>query len=196
MTLELLNKIYEENNIPKDALLMSDSGWECSASDMDGVFYSKEHNTVFITQGSWSEVAHGYNNDPGDCVLIYVPDKDLNGFVNMYTMGILDYDYDEPIIEELKISTTLRRKLIEELHNTNQSDMRGKNCNTCKCNTCKNNDDELSGECYECIKGIFDHYEPQETDFPQVEDIDSTVESFKRTMDNVDKLMSEERCED
>lgn len=37
----------------------------------------------------------------------------------------------------------------------------------CRCNTCRNNDDELSGECYECIKGIFDHYEPQES-----EDID------------------------
>lgn len=113
MTLELLNKIYEENDIPKDALLMSDSGWECWASDMDGVFYSKEHNTVFITQGGWSDVAHGYKNDPGDCVLIYVPDKDLNGFVNMYTMGLLD---DDESIEELKIATALRRKLIEELH--------------------------------------------------------------------------------
>ena len=36
---------------------------------------------------------------------------------------------------------------------------RGKSC---RCNTCKNNDDELSGECYECVKGIFDHYEPEE----------------------------------
>ena len=32
------------------------------------------------------------------------------------------------------------------------------------CNTCKNNDDEFSGECYECIKGIFDHYEPKESE--------------------------------
>ena len=31
------------------------------------------------------------------------------------------------------------------------------------------------------------------TDFPQAEDIKPTVESFKRTMDNVDKLMSEEK---
>lgn len=36
------------------------------------------------------------------------------------------------------------------------SDMRGKSCNTCK-----NSDDEFSGECYECLKGIFDHYEPE-----------------------------------
>jgi len=32
---------------------------------------------------------------------------------------------------------------------------------SCRCNTCKNNDDELSGECYECVKGIFDHYEKE-----------------------------------
>ena len=115
MTLELLNKIYEENNIPKDALLMSDSGWECDATDMDGVFYSKERNTVFITQGSWSDVAYGYNNDPGDCVLIYVPNNALNRFVHMYSSGFLDY-YHKPVIEELKIATTLRRKLIEELY--------------------------------------------------------------------------------
>lgn len=43
-------------------------------------------------------------------------------------------------------------------------DMQGKSCSTCKCYTCKNNDDELSGECYECIKGIFDHYEPYESE--------------------------------
>lgn len=29
------------------------------------------------------------------------------------------------------------------------------------CITCKNSDDEFSGECYECVKGIFDHYEPE-----------------------------------
>lgn len=29
-----------------------------------------------------------------------------------------------------------------------------------RCNTCQNNTDELSGECYECVKGIEDWYEP------------------------------------
>ena len=29
------------------------------------------------------------------------------------------------------------------------------------CNTCKNNDDEFSGECYECVKNIQNHYEPE-----------------------------------
>lgn len=31
-----------------------------------------------------------------------------------------------------------------------------------KCNNCKNNTEELSGECYECVKGIEDWYEPLE----------------------------------
>lgn len=30
------------------------------------------------------------------------------------------------------------------------------------CSTCKNSDDEFSGECYECVKGIFDHYESED----------------------------------
>lgn len=29
-----------------------------------------------------------------------------------------------------------------------------------RCNSCLNNTDELSGECYECVKGIEDRYEP------------------------------------
>lgn len=32
------------------------------------------------------------------------------------------------------------------------------------CNTCKNNDDELSGECYECVKNIQNHYEPKRSE--------------------------------
>lgn len=33
-----------------------------------------------------------------------------------------------------------------------------------RCNTCQNNTDELSGECYECVKGIEDWYEPLKED--------------------------------
>ena len=34
--LELINK----HNIPDDVLIQSDSGWECDATDMDGVYYN------------------------------------------------------------------------------------------------------------------------------------------------------------
>ena len=46
---ELIN-IFKQNNIPNDAILMSDSGWECFATDMDGVYYNKLENTVVFTQ--------------------------------------------------------------------------------------------------------------------------------------------------
>lgn len=50
MTAGELFNIFKLNNIPDDAVLMSDSGWECDATDMDGVYYNKSENTVVFTQ--------------------------------------------------------------------------------------------------------------------------------------------------
>ena len=80
--------------------------------------------------------------------------------------------------------------IMEELDSRELSELKGENrkeCSTCKsdnslenclgcieyghwepkgdnkqsrCNSCQNNTDELSGECYECVKGIEDWYEP------------------------------------
>lgn len=50
MTFEFLEKLIETNNIHKDVKLMSDSGWECSATDMDGVYYNPSINTIVFTQ--------------------------------------------------------------------------------------------------------------------------------------------------
>lgn len=50
MTFELLNKLIEENDIPKDVHLQSDSGWECDETEMDGVWYNRETNTMIFTQ--------------------------------------------------------------------------------------------------------------------------------------------------
>lgn len=50
MTAGELFGIFRQNNIPNDAILMSDSGWECFATDMDGVYYNKLENTVVFTQ--------------------------------------------------------------------------------------------------------------------------------------------------
>ena len=44
--LELINK----HNIPDDVLLQSDSGWECDATDMDGVYYNRKLNVIVFTQ--------------------------------------------------------------------------------------------------------------------------------------------------
>lgn len=50
MTLQELNNICNKNNIPDDVKLLSDSGWECYETEMDGVYYSKKDNTIIFTQ--------------------------------------------------------------------------------------------------------------------------------------------------
>ena len=44
--LELINK----HNIPDDVLIQSDSGRECDATDMDGVYYNRKLNVIVFTQ--------------------------------------------------------------------------------------------------------------------------------------------------
>jgi len=48
---------------------------------------------------------------------------------------------------------------IEEVFNEHIEELKGENKQS-RCNNCQNNTDELSGECYECVKGIEDWYEP------------------------------------
>lgn len=77
MTFELLNKIIEENNIPKDVHLMSDSGWECGETEMNGIYYNRKENVLIFTQhgvrcDSWFEeddweLLYGYNKLCRDC---------------------------------------------------------------------------------------------------------------------------------
>lgn len=50
MTFELLSKLMDENNIPTNVELMSDSGWECSETAMNGVYYNREENKLIFTQ--------------------------------------------------------------------------------------------------------------------------------------------------
>lgn len=52
MTLAELNKICKDNNIPEDVRLLSDSGWECCETEMDGVWYSEIDNAIVFTQES------------------------------------------------------------------------------------------------------------------------------------------------
>lgn len=49
MTLGKLKVILK--NVPDDAELLSNSGWECNETDMDGVWYNAELNEVHFTQG-------------------------------------------------------------------------------------------------------------------------------------------------
>ena len=50
MKLNKLLELIEKHNIPEDVHLLSDSGWECSATEMDGVYYNQKENTLVFTQ--------------------------------------------------------------------------------------------------------------------------------------------------
>ena len=50
LTFGKLEKIIKKYNIPSDVVFYSDSGWECGETDMCGLFYSREKNTIVFTQ--------------------------------------------------------------------------------------------------------------------------------------------------
>lgn len=56
MTIEKFLSLLSE--VPDDATMLSDSGWECGPTDMDGVFYNKEKNEITFTQGYWHDVGN------------------------------------------------------------------------------------------------------------------------------------------
>lgn len=50
MTFSTLHKLLVKHAIPADVKLMSDSGWECNATDMDGIWYNRKENILVFTQ--------------------------------------------------------------------------------------------------------------------------------------------------
>lgn len=71
MTMEFLEWIIEEYNIPKDVHFMSDSGWECDPTEMNGVFYNRQSNTIIFTQSGTSD--RGYEKSE-EWEILYAPD--------------------------------------------------------------------------------------------------------------------------
>lgn len=50
MTLQELEKLCKKNNIPKNAELICDSGWECEGTQVEDVFYDSTNNLLILTQ--------------------------------------------------------------------------------------------------------------------------------------------------
>ena len=50
MTYNLLSEIMNQYNIPGNVHFMSDSGWECDATEMNGIYYNRKTNTIVFTQ--------------------------------------------------------------------------------------------------------------------------------------------------
>lgn len=87
-----------------------------------------------------------------------VPTVDVNNLLTeeleKFKADILNLGFtgwaDKPKIDRKEVLTILN-KYISELSGDNKQ---------IRCNSCQNNTEELSGECYECVKGIQDWYEP------------------------------------
>lgn len=52
MTFEYLSEFIQQYNIPHNVRLMSDSGWECDATDMNGILYNEKENIIVFTETS------------------------------------------------------------------------------------------------------------------------------------------------
>ena len=62
MTFDTLQKIIDKNHIPPNVHLTSDSGWECDATEMNGLYYNENKNEIVFTQ-SISKYDHNYNSN-------------------------------------------------------------------------------------------------------------------------------------
>ena len=50
MTLEKMKEIMDRNGVPGNARLMSNSGWELGATDMNGILWNPEENVIHFVQ--------------------------------------------------------------------------------------------------------------------------------------------------
>lgn len=56
MTLEKMKEIMDRNGVPENVRLMSNSGWEFGATDMDGILWNPEENVIHFVQIAALEV--------------------------------------------------------------------------------------------------------------------------------------------
>lgn len=79
MTIKQFTDAIRKNNIPPDAIMMSDSGWEAWETDMDGIYYNEKKNVLVFTQDfsmhglhdeylqpEWRPICYEAENSDGD----------------------------------------------------------------------------------------------------------------------------------
>lgn len=63
MTVQEFKRHLLDGGIPNDAKIMSNSGWECSETEIGGIWYCAESNEIHLTQGGPFERKHGYKSN-------------------------------------------------------------------------------------------------------------------------------------
>lgn len=100
MTMEILERIMKENNIPKDVHLMSDSGWECDPTEMDGIFYNRQSNTIVFTQGGLTERRY---EESEEWEILYIPDLVKLEEIEVYPVtSVMSFGLTEEFKKALK----------------------------------------------------------------------------------------------
>ena len=74
MTFKKLKRIIDKYNVSENVHLLSDSGWECSETEMCGVYYNKKQNMIIFTQEA-SEFEK-YDKRNTQCIKGFVELKD------------------------------------------------------------------------------------------------------------------------
>ena len=63
ITFKQLSQYINENNIPENVKLLSDSGWECGETGIRAVYYNEFENVLFLYQDKERDI---YTNDIED----------------------------------------------------------------------------------------------------------------------------------
>lgn len=71
ITFKQLQAFIEKEGIDPDVHLLSDSGWECGSTDMDGLYYNKKQNVIVFTQGGSMGLSYALNYKPSDGWVYY-----------------------------------------------------------------------------------------------------------------------------
>lgn len=100
MTMELLSRILKENKIPENVHFMSDSGWECDPTEMDGVFYNRKNNTIVFTQSGCTDREYERSED---WEILYTPELiKIEDFEVYPVSSLMSHGITEIFKKELK----------------------------------------------------------------------------------------------
>lgn len=71
-----LVELFDKFGVSEDVKLKSDSGWECSATEMNGVFYNEKENLIVFTQANGAS-GDEYSSQDWVCLTEnYIEDED------------------------------------------------------------------------------------------------------------------------
>lgn len=96
MTYGELKYILDKNHIQDNTRFLSNSGWECDETEMNGIYYNPDKEEVWFTEGRWFSEIKEYKNN-GFFVLYPFYDENTREYKNFKGEVLFErkYKYDE-----------------------------------------------------------------------------------------------------